>query len=340
MFSAFRQSVLKGVMRIILLAVVVIGALVAVTVFEARRIGLRYPPTGRFVAIDGGRLHYTERHAAGARRGIVLLLHGASGNQADLMVPLGDRLAAIGFDVIAVDRPGHGWSDRPDGSADAAPDRQAALILQGLETMGVRHAIVVGHSWAGALAANLALDHPDFTDGLVLLAPVTHRWSTGIAWYYGATSKPCVGPAFAYTLTLPVGLALMSSAVDEVFAPGHPPSDFTDRTALPLVFRPRDFIANAQDVAALLPFVSKQGERMADIRAPTAIVAGEGDRIVSLDLHSRADARLIPGATLEILPGVGHSPHWANPSAVVDAIRDVADRSGLRATRSAGDPIR
>ena len=272
-------------------------------------------------------MHYTERKAAGNSRGTVLLLHGASGNQADLMLPLGDRLAAVGFDVIAVDRPGHGWSDRPDGAADAFPPRQAALIREAMQHLGIRHAIVVGHSWSGALAANLALDQPDFTDGLVLLAPVTHPWTTGIAWYYSVAAGSSLGSFFTHTLVLPIGLALLPSAVQEVFAPGVPPDDFVARTGIDLVFRPRDFTANAQDVDALLGFVTTQGPRMSAIRVPTAIVAGDGDRVASPDLHSRVDARTIPGATLTILHNVGHSPHWADPDAVVEAIRSVADRA-------------
>ncbi len=72
----------------------------------------RYPPDGTFVDIgDGAQLHYTERKPVGVARAVVLLLHGASGNQADVMLPLGDRLAAAGFRVLAFDRPGHGWSE-------------------------------------------------------------------------------------------------------------------------------------------------------------------------------------------------------------------------------------
>ncbi len=55
----------------------------------------------------------------------VVLLHGASGNLHDMRIALGDRLAAHDR-VILIDRPGHGWSDRPGGAADARPARQAA----------------------------------------------------------------------------------------------------------------------------------------------------------------------------------------------------------------------
>lgn len=311
---------------ILLLTVVTLGGLAAFTSFESWSIGRRYPPVGEFVAIDGGRLHYTQRRPTGPSRGTVVLIHGASGNQADLMIPLGDRLAAQGVRVIAFDRPGHGWSDRPDGEADASPARQASIVAQALERLGVRQAIVVGHSWSGALAANLALDHTDVTGGLVLLSGVTHPWTTGVAWYYGWAGSRWIGSLFIHTVTLPLGLALLPAGIDDVFAPGRPPPDFSEQTGLPLVLRPRDFLANAQDVAHLLDFVTAQAPRMRDIRLPTAIVTGDGDNIVSTKLHAFADAREIPEATLLVLPGVGHSPHWAQPEIVTHAIFSVVDR--------------
>lgn len=315
-------------------AIGVVALVVGLAVFahiEAGRIALAYPPSGRFMAIDGGRLHYTERAPLGPDHGTVLLLHGASGNQADVMLALGDRLAAQGFRVIAPDRPGHGWSDRPDGEADAAPDRQAALLRQGLHTIGVDHAVVLGHSWSGALAVAFALDQPDFTDGLVLVAPVTRPWSTGVAWYYAWAGSPVVGPLFNTLLTMPVGLLAMEAGIKSVFTPQDPPPDYANRTGLELLLRPGEFTANAQDVGRLSAFLEAQAPRMGSITAPTAIVTGDHDGIVWTELHSYGSAKLIPGATLTVLPGVGHSPHWSAPDSVVAAVLEVTSRARARA---------
>lgn len=338
-----RRSLFRKTGRVIvfavLLAFLALAGLVLFSSFEAWNIARRYPPRGGFVAIDGSRLHYTQRLPKGEPRGTVVLLHGASGNQADLMVPLGDRLAAQGVRVIAFDRPGHGWSDRPDGESDASPGRQSAMIAQAMGRLGLRRAIVVGHSWSGALAANLALDHTDVTGGLVLLSGVTHPWTTGVAWYYGLAGSPWIGPLFTHTVTVPLGLALLPAGIDEVFAPGRPPPDFSEQTGLPLVLRPRDFMANAQDVAHLLGFVTAQAPRMKEIHMPTAIVTGDSDHIVSTKLHAFADVREIPDATLLVLPGVGHSPHWVDPDAVTQAILGVVDRvSALE--KASGDTTR
>src|SRR3569833_3480657 len=140
---------MRMILTSLVIVVVVLGGLAAFTAISARRIERAHPPAGRFVEVDGGRLHLLELGPADATP--VVLLHGATGNLNDMRVALGDRLAAR-YRVILIDRPGHGWSDRPDGSADASPARQAALLHQALQRNGISRAIMVGHSWSGALA--------------------------------------------------------------------------------------------------------------------------------------------------------------------------------------------
>ncbi len=311
----------------------------AYTWWQTGVISRRFPPAGAFVEIGGGaRLHYTERDPRGAPRGTVVLLHGASGNQADLMVPLGDPLAARGFRVMAFDRPGHGWSDRPDGEeGDASPARQAALIADGLHRLGVADAIVVGHSWSGALAAVFALDHRDVTGGVVLLSPVVYPWPTGIEWYYGPAASRWLGPAFTHIVTLPVGQLLLPAGVASVFSPQPVPPHFAERTGVELVLRPDEFENNATDVFHLHAFVTELGPRLPGIAIPTAIVAGDSDTIAPAYFHGVRLAREVRGATIDLLKGRGHSPQWSDPDVVVTAIVSVADRMGLKA--AAAEPV-
>ena len=292
----------------------------------SRRIARAHPPAGIFIDVEGARIHLVDLKPAGAVRGNVLLLHGASGNQADMVVPLAAGLLAAGFRVLAPDRPGHGWSSRPAGAAEGSPARQALLLVAALERAGVRQAIVVGHSWSGALATNLALDHAAFTRALVLLAPVTHPWPGGISWYYRPASLPLIGWLFTRLLTLPAGLLLMPAAIAEVFSPQVPPPDFVHRTGVRLVLRPEAFRANAQDVAGLYEFVCAQAPRLSEIAVPTAILAGDADKIVYTHIHSVQSHQEIRGASLRIVPGLGHSPHHAATEDVIATIIEVAGR--------------
>ncbi|MDB5641704.1 MAG: xylF 2, partial [Hyphomicrobiales bacterium] len=312
-----------------LLALVGAGAYVF-TQWEVVRFETRYPPRGSFVEADGVRLHYTEMAAQGPARGVVLLLHGASGNQADVMLPLGPGLAAQGFRVLAFDRPGHGWSKRPPGDEQPSPAMQVDRIRAGLAKLGVDQAIVVGHSLAGALAANFAIDHQKFTRGLVLIAPVTHPWPGGVTWYYEWSARPWIGKIFANLLAMPVGLAILDKAVASVFAPQTPPADYIERIGAPLVLRPDNFIANAQDVAHLDRFIARQAPRMHEITAPTTIITGDHDGVVYAHLHSLGSARDIAGSKLITLQNVGHAVQNVAPDKVIAAIVEVAQRADAR----------
>jgi pimeloyl-ACP methyl ester carboxylesterase len=300
--------------------VLAVGALA--TWLIARDVEARFPPTGRFVDVVGGRLHVIEAGPQASGPAIVLL-HGASSNAADIVHALGRRLAQR-HRVIAIDRPGHGWSDRLGGAEMAQPARQAAAVAEALRALQVERAVVVAHSWAGAVAPHLALDHRDVAAGLVLLSPVTHPWPGGtISWYYGPATS-AVGRLFTRTLTTPAGALLMRTVTGAVFAPQAAPEDYLVAAQIPLVLRPSAFEANAQDVAGLYDAVTAQKNRYRDIRVPATVIAGDADRIVYTDIHSRSFAREVPGTKLIVLPGVGHMPHYAATDLVVGEIEALA----------------
>jgi pimeloyl-ACP methyl ester carboxylesterase len=312
---------------IALIAVIAILAVgVVITALGVAWLERIHRPAGRFVPIAGGRLHVVDLIPPHAPVGPpVVLLHGASGNLEDQRLTLGAALAARRR-IIVIDRPGHGFSDRPGGGADASPGRQAALVAQALTELGVARAIILGHSWAGALAAAFALDFPERVAGLVLLSPVTHPWPGGISWYNALAVTPVIGPLFVRALALPFGLLMIGNAVVNVFVPQRPPPDYMRRSASRLVLRPVEFMANAQDIAGLKPFVTAQVPRYRAITAPTVVISGDRDTIVSVDLHARAVAALVPGAKLALLEGIGHMPQHAAAEAIMMEIDELETR--------------
>jgi pimeloyl-ACP methyl ester carboxylesterase len=312
---------MRMILILLAIAAAVFGGLAALTAYGVRRIEQAHPPAGRFVEVAGGRLHLLELGPADAPP--VVLLHGASGNLADMRVALGDRLASR-YRVILVDRPGHGWSDRPGGSADASPARQAALIRQALERIGVTRALLVGHSWSGALATAYALDYPAAVAGLVLLAPVTHRWPGGAGWFNPILTTPVVGPLFAHTVALPFGAMMIGLGVRSVFAPQQPPENYLSRAGGEMILRPAELSANAEDLVQLKAFVTAQAPKYGAIQAPTTIITGDLDETVSPQIHSRAIASVLSHGKLIVLPGVGHMVQFAAPDRVVEAIDEIA----------------
>jgi len=292
------------------------------------QVARRHPPTGSFVAVTGGRLHYREIKPEGEARGTVVLIHGASSNHADLLAALGPDLAH--YRIVALDRPGHGWSDRIEGDAMADPARQAATLMQGLDVIAPERFVLVAHSLAGAASTRIALDHPQRLRGLVLLGAVTHPWPGGIAWYHHLTVWPLVGPAFARLVGVPAASQMLEPGAQSVFAPRPVTPGYLQRGEIELLLRPATFRANSQDIAATLDFVSAQAPRYRELSVPVVAITGDSDAIVSPTIHSSAIARQAPQGRFVLLPGVGHMPHHAAPEIVVDAIDQmVGPRSGL-----------
>jgi pimeloyl-ACP methyl ester carboxylesterase len=278
----------------------------------------RYPPAGRFVSLSAGRLHVVDTGAPVAGAPVIVLIHGASSHHADLLSVLGPRLSSTAR-VIAVDRPGHGWSDRLGGREMASPARQAGAILAALDAMGVAKVIVVAHSLGGAAALSMALQRPDLVAGLVLLGAVSHPWpDRSITWYYHPASKPVLGPLFARTLAIPAGVLVLRNSIDGVFAPQAAPQGYAETAQIQLVLRPETFVANAEDVAVLCDFVEAQAPRHGELAMPVVAIAGEDDTVVWTDIHSRALAKEVQNGRLIALPGVGHMPHHVVPDLIAE----------------------
>src|SRR5258705_5392558 len=79
--------------------------------------------------------------------------------------------------------------------------------------------------------------------------------------------------------------------------------------AIRLLLRPAQFLANAQDLAALKAFVAAQAPRYGEIGAPTVILTGSADTTVSPHIHARAASAAVPDARLIVLAGGGCLPH-------------------------------
>jgi Predicted hydrolases or acyltransferases (alpha/beta hydrolase superfamily) len=274
-----------------------------------------YPAQGKAIEVAGASLNVVDigpRDAAGPP---IVMIHGASSNLQAMRQPLGDRLAE-NHRVILIDRPGHGWSTRARRD-DSTPDIQGRMIDEALERLGVARAILVVHSWSGALGARIALDYPQRVAGLVMLAPVAYPWPGGVGWYNKLVTTPVIGPLLAYTITLPLGLFLAEPGARGAFLPQIIPENFVRNTATPLLLRPREFLANAQDLVTLKAAVKEQAPRYASIKAPTVVIAGDVDRTVSTSIHSRPFAAAVPNAKLIVC-----RPHGAERRARACDLRD------------------
>jgi pimeloyl-ACP methyl ester carboxylesterase len=291
--------------------------------WQSRQIAARYPNIGELIDVGGFRLNSVHvRRPATADLPALLFIHGASGNLRD---PLGAFLKPLRgrAEMLFVDRPGHGYSERGDDS-NLTQDGQADAIARLLDKRGIGKVIVVGHSFGGATTASFALRHKDKVLGLVFLSPATHPWPGGIDWYYDVANTPYLGPLFCNVVALPAGLLRIRKGVETVFHPNPVPEDYLEDAAIPLVLRPNNFCNNARDVANLLVYVQKTQPRYGEINVPTVIITGDSDEIVYEELHSLGLNRDIRNSELLWVKGLGHKPDYAATDLAIGAIEKVA----------------
>ncbi len=303
-------------------SIVAIGLVIcaSITIVSSNRIEKRYPPIGNFIDVNGTRLHYVDEGPREAPA--VLLIHGASSNLRDMLIPARKTLGSK-YRLIAVDRPGHGWSER--GLFSATPDAQARTLADFLTAIQVDKAVVFGHSFGSVLATAMAVERPDKMLGLVVAAPATHPWPSGKTnWYNHLARVPVIGWIFTRTLALPAGLGRIAPATDCVFAPNQVPSTYLANAGIELVMVPDRFMNNSEDLTGLYPHTVRYNARYQAIKTPTIIITGDHDTVVSKEIHAENLALDIAGSRLFVVKNVGHKPDYALADLVAASIETLA----------------
>lgn len=308
------------------LFVLIFTALFGYAYFIAKNIKQTFPPLGTFKTINGAKLHYVDTGEVNDKtKPAIIFIHGAGGNLQDPMpiyrAPLEDK-----FRVIFLDRPGQGYSESFEGSNDVAI--QTSSIAKLMDELAIEKAIVVGHSFGGALASAFGVLYPEKTAGLVLLAPVTHPWHTGVDWHYDLGNTPILGWLFSHTLAPVAGHYIYPNAIKRLFLPNQMPQDYKETSATKLALVPANFHANAKDVARVNRHVEKFQHRYHEIVAPTHIYHGDKDDIVSLEIHSiNGLSKDIKHSKLFVLGDVGHKPDYVASGQIINSIIEIANES-------------
>jgi pimeloyl-ACP methyl ester carboxylesterase len=286
-----------------------------------------YPPTGSFISVEGVNLHYI-RKGEGTP---VVFLHGGVLNANDFQQVV-EMAASRGYQAIAFDRPGYGYSERPL-KEKATPAVQARLIHGALQQMGVEKPIIVGHSWSGLLAMTYALAYPDELSGIVTLAGAMYK--EGYPAEHGdpiskIVAAPVIGKLFLHTvLGSPLGKALANSSMKQTFAPEPVPEGYRE-TALSLWLRPGQFKANREDILAFPPAAKKASELYKQIKSPAVIMVGEDDPFGTKEQAIRLKSDL-PHAQLIVIPHVAHMIPQHHPELVlqaIDALNPISNNNG------------
>lgn len=328
--SAIAKTLVTG--RTPLACTAALGALALVNHAAARRAERKHPPRGKFIEVDGVRLHYTDRGAGQP----VVLIHGNAVTGDDYDTSGVAELLLKNHRVVVFDRPGFGHSERPRGRLWTAM-QQAGLLHEALNRLGVNRPIVVGHSWGAIVALSLAVRHQADTAGLVLLSGYYFWTLRPDVLLVTLGAVPVLGDILRYTVSPWLGRVFMPLLKRAMFSPAPVSRRFQAEYSDALALRPSQIRATSVDGTLMIPGALSLRRSYDDLSMPVVIMAGNGDKIV----FKRGAERLqgsIPGSVLRIVQGAGHMVHHSAPRQVVEAVRQVAEAS-VKGRRDPAAPL-
>ncbi len=245
-------------------------------------------PAQEFLELAGGRVHLFR-----AGEGEPLLFLHAAGGAGTWPEFLG-LLADSGFDVIAPDHPGFGKTD--DFPEVEAIDDLVYHYLDVLDALGLDRAHVVGASFGGWIAAELAVAAPHRVGSLVLLSAAGLR----------LPDHPV-----ADVFLMPPAELVATLFHNPPPAPPPDPDAAPDIDAVLAAYRDATALARFSWV----PYLSnpKLERRLHRISAPALVVAPSDDRLIPV-AHARRYAALIPGARYDEIADCGHAMYFERPA--------------------------
>lgn len=290
------------------------------TIQLVRRTYITHPPIGKFVDIGMSKVHYIENGSGTP----VVMIHGSDGTLFNFRRSIFD-LVSSEFRTIVVDRPGHGYSDTADGRPLTIAYNVEA-IREAVHRLGITRPIVVGYSYGGAVALKWASEYPDEIAGLVLISPAGYPEPHYLSVFAYIVGLPLVGPLLVNTMFVPIARPQVRVWARRAFRPDPLPPDVLD-SVLAFSLRPKQFAAFAEEMRHFSSDLAEQSANYSRIKIPVAILAGEGDILLTPARQAARLQRVLPDATIKLFPRTGHELHYKYRKDALAAIRDVARRA-------------
>ena len=274
-----------------------------------------------FVQAGGLEVHLQTAEFSGEptsdRPPLIILMHGFGGSTFTWREVIG-ALAQYG-DVIAYDRPGFGFTERPTSWQGVNPFGFEGnfRILDDLilEFGAERNVVLVGHSAGGQLAAEYARLNPDKISSLVLVDPAiltTGGAPDWLGWLWDVPQIDKLGPI------LVGGIASSGEQIleESFFNPELITPDVRAGYRAPLKVEgwERGFW---NFVSA--PRANALEENLDALTLPVLIITGDADTIVPTQDSIKLN-ELLPNPRLEVIERAGHLPHEERPAEFMQAV--------------------
>jgi pimeloyl-ACP methyl ester carboxylesterase len=299
-----------------------VGALALFNLALVRFIQSLVPPVGRFMEVGGQRLHLVDSgEKAGQSEPPLVFVHGLLGQLNHFSFALVERFPERR--VVLIDRPGSGYSQ---GAQPQTLAGQAAILAETIARLGLRKPLVVGHSFGGAVALALALDHREKLGGLALIAPLTLMVAKPPKPFAALSNRSRLSLWFGAWTLGPVATLMRSHvARDEVFAPDPMPARFWNDGGGLLGARPSALLAASGDIVTQPREMPQMMLRYGALDLPIGVLFGSGDRV--LDPHAQGEGfcAIAPDAELTRIAG-GHMLPVTRPAETEAFIRGVLAR--------------
>jgi pimeloyl-ACP methyl ester carboxylesterase len=268
---------------------------------------------GTYTSLRGKDIHYREQPGAGPP---VVMIHGLPGthNDFDQVLP-----HLKGRHVIALDRPGFGWSK----GGWLPYQQQIELMHEMLTQLRLSPAIVVGHSFGGAVALGLARRYPQDIAKMILVAPGAGGTRSQFmdrfnARYIRFTQLPVVRTLVDVTAGDVIKRLIATGGSRRAFEPA-PVDPAYARRLLSVTMSPGNLAAYASEQLEFDDTSRWIDDNVAQIRVPSVIIAAVDDKLISID-HARRLADTLPGTQLLTVDG-NHMIPYAHPEVIAAQVR-------------------
>jgi pimeloyl-ACP methyl ester carboxylesterase len=294
--------------------VAALSAAALVNRYLAKRAERDNPPRGRFVHVEGIKLHYLDQGTGEP----LILLHGNGSMIQDFQSSGLIAMASKKYRVIAFDRPGFGHSRRPRGTI-WTPSTQADLVHRALSQLGIKRAYVLGHSWGASVAVALASKYPASVAGLILASGYYYPTLRSDVFLLSGPAFPVIGDILSHTVAPILSRLLWPVFIRQLFGPAPVPHKFREFPK-EMAHRPSQIRASAAETALMVPCALQQRAKYRALKMPTVIIAGEQDRLIDIQEQSARLHRDMKQSMLLRVVGAGHMVHQTATAQVMEAI--------------------
>jgi pimeloyl-ACP methyl ester carboxylesterase len=302
------RTKLRLIARFCVCSLVVLLIVLSAVNLIAAKLPSMPPADGKYISLRGKQIHYFEQPGQGPP---VLMIHGLPGTHKDFD-PVLPHLQ--GRHVIAIDRPGFGWSK----GGWLSYQEQIDLMHEMLTQLRLSPAIVGGHSFGGVVALGLTRRYPQDVSKMVLVAPGalglrSQPMDEFNAHYVRFAQLPVIGTVVDVTAGDVIKRLVATGGARRAFEPAPVDPEY-GRRVLSVTMTPGNMAAFSSEQLEFDATSRWLQDNVSQIRVPSVIIAARGDELVPID-HARRLADALPHTHLLTVDG-NHMIPYTHPDVI------------------------